>query len=74
MHVRLENGGRLAKLKAAPTTSSDFRNISLFPDFIRRAIIGAHKDITNYQIIQDNPESLSLYVSPQHHWDDVRKP
>ena len=46
-------------------------NISLFPDFIRRAIIGAHKDITNYQIIQDNPESLSLYVSPQHHWDDA---
>ena len=46
-------------------------NISLFPDFIRRAIIGAHKDITNYQIIQDNPESLSLYVSPQHLWDDA---
>lgn len=46
-------------------------NISLFPDFIRRAIIGAHRDIANYQIIQEAPDSLSMFVSPQDHWDDA---
>jgi phenylacetate-coenzyme A ligase PaaK-like adenylate-forming protein len=41
----------------------------LFPDFIRRIIIGAHSEITNYQIVQDSPSKLALFVSPSVHWE-----
>ncbi|MDE0871696.1 MAG: hypothetical protein OSA37_07250 [Flavobacteriales bacterium] len=41
----------------------------LFPDFIRRAIIGAHPEISNYQIIQESPSKLALFVSPSIHWE-----
>lgn len=41
---------------------------SIFPDFIRRTITGAHRNVTNYQIVQEGPDLLSLYVSPESHW------
>jgi putative adenylate-forming enzyme len=41
----------------------------LFPDFIRRAVIGAHPDIANYQIIQESPSKVALFVSPAVHWE-----
>ena len=41
----------------------------IFPDFIRRAVIGSHKDISNYQIIQEDSKTLSLYVDPKSLWD-----
>jgi putative adenylate-forming enzyme len=44
----------------------------LFPDFIRRAVIGAHSEITNYQIIQKSPSELVLYVSPIVYWENAR--
>lgn len=45
----------------------------LFPDFIRRAVIGAHPDIANYQIIQESPAKLALFVSPAVHWEIASK-
>ena len=44
----------------------------IFPDFIRRAVIGAHPEINNYQIIQKNPAILMLYVSPIVYWEAAR--
>ena len=44
---------------------------SIFPDFIRRTITGVHRNITNYQIIQEAPDLLSLYVYPESHWDEA---
>ena len=44
---------------------------SIFPDFIRRTITGVHRNITNYQIIQETPDLLSLYVYPESHWDEA---
>lgn len=40
----------------------------VFPDFIRRAVIGAHPAISNYQIIQKDLHHLSFYVDPIDHW------
>ncbi len=45
----------------------------VFPDFIRRAVIGAHPAITNYQIIQEDFNRLSLYVEPNEHWASAEK-
>ena len=45
----------------------------LFPDFIRRTIIGAHSEIKNYQVIQEAPGALDLYVSPSAHWEVARR-
>ena len=44
----------------------------LFPDFIRRAVIGAHSEISNYQIIQKSPSIIVLYVSPLVYWGTAR--
>ena len=41
----------------------------LFPDFIRRTVIGAHPDIVNYQVAQESPTKLALFVSPAMHWE-----
>ncbi len=41
----------------------------LFPDFIRRTVIAAHPDIVNYQVIQESPSKLALFVSPAVHWE-----
>ncbi|HAT48182.1 MAG TPA: hypothetical protein DCS71_04560 [Flavobacteriales bacterium] len=41
----------------------------IFPDFIRRAVIGSHRDISNYQIIQEDSKTLALYVDPKSLWD-----
>tara|TARA_B110000090_G_scaffold97818_1_gene110124 strand:- start:1616 stop:2875 length:1260 start_codon:yes stop_codon:yes gene_type:complete len=42
--------------------------ITLFPDFIRRAVVGAHPDIVDYQVVQVSSHELSLYLSHQAHW------
>jgi putative adenylate-forming enzyme len=36
----------------------------LFPDFIRRQLILASEDITDYQVIQKDLEHLAIYISP----------
>lgn len=41
----------------------------LFPDFIRRTVIAAHPDIVNYQVVQESPSKLALFVSPAVHWE-----
>jgi putative adenylate-forming enzyme len=41
----------------------------VFPDFIRRTVIGAHPTISNYQIIQEGSDQLSLYVQPLDQWE-----
>lgn len=41
---------------------------TVFPDFIRRAIVGAHPDISDYQVIQVAPYELTLFVPLAEHW------
>jgi phenylacetate-coenzyme A ligase PaaK-like adenylate-forming protein len=41
---------------------------TVFPDFIRRAIVGAHPDISDYQVIQVAPDELTLFVPLEEHW------
>ena len=43
-------------------------DITLFPDFIRRAVVGAHPDLVDYQVVQISRHELSLYLSHQAHW------
>ncbi len=46
-----------------------FRNNKrIFPDFIRRAIVGAHPDIHNYQVVQSDANQLTLFIAPKVHW------
>ena len=46
-----------------------FRNNKrIFPDFIRRAIVGAHPDIHNYQVVQTDANQLTLFIAPKEHW------
>jgi putative adenylate-forming enzyme len=42
-------------------------NKRIFPDFIRRAIMGAHPDIDNYQVVQTSAMGLSLFITPKMH-------
>ena len=42
---------------------------TVFPDFIRRAVVGAHPDIVNYQVVQVSESELSLYLPNEDHWD-----
>lgn len=37
---------------------------NVFPDFLRRIVIGAHEDITEYQIIQMSENEISLFIRP----------
>ena len=41
---------------------------TIFPDFIRRAIVGAHPDITDYQVVQTSPQALTLFLPQEEHW------
>ena len=41
---------------------------TIFPDFIRRAIVGAHPDITDYQVVQTSPQALTLFLPQDEHW------
>ena len=41
---------------------------TIFPDFIRRAIVGAHPDITDYQVVQTSPQTLTLFLPQEEHW------
>lgn len=42
---------------------------TVFPDFIRRAVVGAHPDIVDYQVVQVSESELSLYLPNEDHWD-----
>ena len=44
---------------------------TIFPDFIRRAIVGAHPDITDYQVVQTSPQALTLFLPQEEHWTAV---
>ncbi|HAE31028.1 MAG TPA: adenylate synthase [Flavobacteriales bacterium] len=41
----------------------------IFPDFIRRTIIGASPEIDNYQVIQVSYRELSLFISDVELWE-----
>lgn len=41
----------------------------IFPDFIRRTIIGANPEIDNYQVIKISNSELSLFVSNIKFWE-----
>ena len=41
---------------------------TIFTDFIRRAIVGAHPDITDYQVVQTSPQALTLFLPQDEHW------
>ena len=46
---------------------------TIFPDFIRRAIVGAHPDITDYQVVQTSPQALTLFLPQEEHWTAAAK-
>lgn len=41
---------------------------TIFPDFIRRAIVGAHPEITDYQVVQTSSHALTLFLPQEEHW------
>ena len=43
-------------------------NKTIFPDFIRRTIIGASPHIDNYQVIQISKNELNLFISDSKSW------
>ena len=41
---------------------------TIFPDFIRRAVVGAHPDIVDYQVVQTAPDALTLFLPQEALW------
>ncbi|HBS19547.1 MAG TPA: adenylate synthase, partial [Flavobacteriales bacterium] len=41
---------------------------TIFPDFIRRAIVGAHPEITDYQVVQTSSHALTLFLPQEELW------
>ena len=44
-------------------------DVTVFPDFVRRAIAGAHPDIREYQVVQLSGTEISLFVPDPAHWE-----
>lgn len=44
-------------------------DVTVFPDFVRRAIAGAHPDIREYQVVQLSRTEISLFIPDSAHWD-----
>ena len=44
-------------------------DVTVFPDFVRRAIAGAHPDILEYQVVQLSRNEISLFIADSTHWD-----
>ena len=45
----------------------------IFPDFIRRAITGAHESIDNYQVIRISNQKINMFISPEIYWNQAAK-
>jgi len=61
--------GRMDDVFIIETTLGNMRN--LFPDILRRKIVGANKEINEYQIIQISSNEISLLIKPEEYYQDA---